>query len=116
MSRLEHEHFQSIASGIEQSLSQNAPSPKDGWHECSLPQYPHLATILGEIGCNCDADGIALHQLRRITFFEEEINIELVDDDGEPMVFSYMIVKSDEAIVEVGQAVGLAEKQPSRRL
>lgn len=59
------------------------------------PQYPELATILGTIGRNCDADGIAVHQLRRITFLEEEVNLELIDDDGEPMVYSYQIVKPD---------------------
>lgn len=64
-------------------------------NEPHIPQHPDLATILGDIGRNCDADGIALHQLRRITFLEDQIDVELVDDDGEPMLYSYIVVKPD---------------------
>jgi hypothetical protein len=45
--------------------------------------YPALETILEKIGRACVADGIALHQLRRITFLEDQVILEGVSRTGE---------------------------------
>jgi hypothetical protein len=44
--------------------------------------YPALRTVLKYIGKVCVADGIGVHQLRRITFFEGEIVLEWVSRTG----------------------------------
>ncbi len=45
--------------------------------------YPALEAILEKIGTACVADGIAVHQLRRITFLEEQVILEWVSHTGE---------------------------------
>jgi len=45
--------------------------------------YPALETILEKIGRACVADGIAVHQLRRITFLEDQVILEGVSRTGE---------------------------------
>jgi hypothetical protein len=45
--------------------------------------YPALETILEKIGRACVADGIAVHQLRRITFLEDQVILEGVSRPGE---------------------------------
>jgi hypothetical protein len=44
--------------------------------------YPPLRLILGKIGNTCVDRGVTLSQLRRITFEEREINVELSQRDG----------------------------------
>lgn len=44
--------------------------------------YPPLRLILGKIGNTCVDRGVGLSQLRRITFGEREINVELGQRDG----------------------------------
>jgi hypothetical protein len=56
------------------------------------PFYPPLDTILDKIGATCLAQGITVGQLRRISFLEVEIRVELTDDGGETSaVHSYPI-------------------------
>mgnify|MGYP003575117957 CR=1 FL=1 len=47
------------------------------------PFYPPLDAILDKIGATCLAQGITVRQLRRISFLEGEITVELADDRGE---------------------------------
>jgi hypothetical protein len=44
--------------------------------------YPALGTVLKYIGKVCVADGIGVHQLRRITFCEGEIVLEWASGTG----------------------------------
>ncbi len=53
--------------------------------------YPDLASILGELSRTCTEHSVALHQLRRISFFDDEIDLELVDDEGEQVHLMYPI-------------------------
>jgi len=53
--------------------------------------YPALETILEEIGRACVADGIAVHQLRRITFLEEQVTLEWVSRTGKWELHTYPI-------------------------
>src|SRR5689334_13944393 len=46
------------------------------------PSYPPLDAILDRVGATCLAQGIAVRQLRRISFLEGEIRVELADDSG----------------------------------
>lgn len=46
--------------------------------------YPPLGSILGKIGRSCLQQGIAVAQLRRITFLESGINVELAGEAGRP--------------------------------
>src|SRR4029453_11156590 len=39
-------------------------------------RYPRLAEILDDIGRTCRDEGIAVEQLRRITFFQDKVNLE----------------------------------------
>jgi hypothetical protein len=56
------------------------------------PSYPPLDTILDKIGATCLAQGITVRQLRRISFLDGEITVELVDDHGQTSaVHSYPI-------------------------
>ncbi|MBI2741465.1 MAG: hypothetical protein HYX38_33635 [Rhodospirillales bacterium] len=56
------------------------------------PSYPPLGAILDKIGATCLAQGIAVGQLRRISFLEGEIRVELADDSGQTStVHSYPI-------------------------
>ena len=60
------------------------------------PSYPPLEAILARIGANCLAQGITVRQLRRISFLEGEIRVELADDRGGPgAVHNYPIDMTD---------------------
>jgi len=50
-------------------------SPHPSW-------YPPLGLILSQIGSTCVERRVSLSQLRRITFEEREINVELSQRDG----------------------------------
>ena len=43
-------------------------------------RYPHLSEILDDIGRTCRDEGIAVEHLRRISFFEDEVNLETDDN------------------------------------
>ena len=53
--------------------------------------YPALETILKNIGKICVADGIGVHQLRRITFLEDQIALEWVSHTGKWELRTYPI-------------------------
>lgn len=60
-----------------------------------LPErYPELPEILDDIGRTCRDEGIAVEQLRRITFFEDEVNLEADDRRGGTDVFTWPILPS----------------------
>ena len=44
--------------------------------------YPELDTIFADIGRTCAKDRVAVAQLRRITFLDREIKVELTDGAG----------------------------------
>jgi hypothetical protein len=46
--------------------------------------YPPLAVILREIGHACSDLGIAVAQLRRISFLPDEVRVELAGGAGQP--------------------------------
>ena len=46
--------------------------------------YPPLAVILREIGRACSDLGIAVAQLRRISFLPDEVRVELAGGAGQP--------------------------------
>ena len=46
--------------------------------------YPPLAVILREIGQACSDQGIAVAQLRRISFLPDEVRVELAGGAGQP--------------------------------
>ena len=48
--------------------------------------YPELADILDELSHACAEHGVAIRQLRRIIFSEEEITLELFDVESEQLV------------------------------
>jgi hypothetical protein len=57
-----------------------------------LPErYPRLSEILDDIGRTCRDEGIAVDQLRRITFFEDEVNLETQDRNGVSDLFTWPI-------------------------
>jgi hypothetical protein len=57
-----------------------------------LPErYPRLSEILDDIGRTCRDEGIAVDQLRRITFFEDEVNLETQDKNGVSDLFTWPI-------------------------
>jgi hypothetical protein len=47
--------------------------------------------VLGKIGRDCVADGIGVRQLRRIAFFEQEVNLEWITAAGKREVHNYPI-------------------------
>lgn len=53
--------------------------------------YPALPEILDDIGRTCRDEGITVEQLRRITFFEDEINLETGDGRGSMNLFTWPI-------------------------
>ena len=55
-------------------------------------RYPHLSEILDDIGRTCRDEGIAVAQLRRISFFEDEVNLETDDRQGGTDVFTWTIM------------------------
>jgi len=55
-------------------------------------RYPELAEILDDIGRTCRDEGIAVDQLQRITFFEDEVNLETDDRRGGTDVFTWPIL------------------------
>jgi hypothetical protein len=58
-----------------------------------LPErYPRLAEILDDIGRTCRDEGIGTEQLRRISFFEDEVNLETRDRHGRRDVFTWPIM------------------------
>jgi hypothetical protein len=54
--------------------------------------YPDLGIIVARIGRALSAEGVAVGQLRRITFLDSEISLELVDVDGRPRACSLPVV------------------------
>jgi len=60
--------------------------------ERHLRSYPDLISILKAIGQTCSLDRIDAQQLRRISFLEEEIKLELVSRSGDQrIIYSYPI-------------------------
>ena len=55
-------------------------------------RYPDLLEILDDIGRTCRDEGIEVEQLRRICFFEHEVNLEAEDRRGGTEVFTWPIV------------------------
>jgi hypothetical protein len=55
-------------------------------------RYPHLSEILDDIGRTCRDEGIAVEQLRRITFFEDEVYLETQDVGGFTNVFTWPVI------------------------
>lgn len=53
--------------------------------------YPPLGDILDRVGRHCLAEGIAVEQLRQITFLDEEINLEVASRHGQPAIHSYLV-------------------------
>jgi hypothetical protein len=56
--------------------------------------YPALKTLFERIARVCVADGIAVHRLRRITLFEEQITLEWLCCTGESQLKMYPIEES----------------------
>jgi hypothetical protein len=54
--------------------------------------YPELSEILDDIGRTCRDEGIAVEQLRRISFFEDAVNLETDDNRGGTDIFTWPIV------------------------
>lgn len=54
-------------------------------------RYPQLSEIFEDIGRTCRDEGIAVEQLRRISFFEDEVNLEADDAHGGSDVFTWPI-------------------------
>jgi hypothetical protein len=54
-------------------------------------RYPQLSEILDDIGRTCRDEGIGVEQLRRISFFEDEVNLETEDTSGTDL-FTWPIV------------------------
>ena len=54
--------------------------------------YPHLSEILDDIGRTCRDEGIAVEHLCRISFFEDEVNLETDDGSGGTDVFTWPIM------------------------
>jgi hypothetical protein len=57
-------------------------------------RYPELPEILDDIGRTCRDEGIAVGQLRRITFFEDEVNLETDDRRGGTDIFTWPVLPS----------------------
>jgi hypothetical protein len=55
-------------------------------------RYPRLSEILDDIGRTCRDEGISVDQLRRISFFEDEVNLETEDTSGDTDVFTWPIM------------------------
>ena len=55
-------------------------------------RYPRLAEILDDIGRTCRDEGIGVEQLRRISFFEDEVNLETEDTGGSRDVIIWPIM------------------------
>lgn len=55
-------------------------------------RYPRLAEILDDIGRTCRDEGIGVERLRRISFFEDEVNLETEDTSGGIDVFTWPIM------------------------
>ena len=54
--------------------------------------YPGLDVLLQGIGRTLRDGGMAMHQLRCIRFFEEHVDIDLVDAANRPVTYIYPIV------------------------
>ena len=58
-----------------------------------LPQrYPKLSEILDDVGRTCRDEGISVEQLQRISFFEDEVNLETDDKRGGTDIFTWPIL------------------------
>jgi hypothetical protein len=55
--------------------------------------YPDLATVLRNIGQTCAEDHIGADQLRRVTFFADEIKLEFVSESDKKVVYTYPLVE-----------------------
>jgi hypothetical protein len=53
--------------------------------------YPALREMLGVIGTSCVKEGITVSQLRRITFGDRQVTVELAEWDERPVTRSYSI-------------------------
>ena len=56
--------------------------------------YPDLWTIVGGVGRTLQAQGVAVGQLRRMTFLDAEISLELVDGNGQPRACSWPLTSA----------------------
>jgi hypothetical protein len=54
--------------------------------------YPELSEILDDVGRTCRDEGVTVKQLRRITFFEDEVNLQTDDSRGGTEVFTWPIL------------------------
>ena len=59
--------------------------------------YPDLWTIVADIGRTLEASGVAVEQLRRMTFLDTEISVELVGADGRIRTCSCLLPRSGTA-------------------
>ena len=60
--------------------------------EPHLRSYPPLISILKAVGQTCSQDRIDAQQLRRISFLEEEVKLELISRSGDQrIIYSYPI-------------------------
>ena len=58
-----------------------------------LPEpYVELSEILDHVGRTCRDEGIAVEQLRRIAFFEDEVNLQIDDRRGGTEIFTWPIL------------------------
>ena len=55
-------------------------------------RYPELSEILDNIGRTCRDEGIGVGQLQRITFFEDEVNLEADGQCDGTDVFTWPIL------------------------
>ena len=54
-------------------------------------RYPRLSEILDDIGRMCRDEGIGVEQLRRISFFEDKVNLETEGTTGATDIFTWPI-------------------------
>ena len=60
--------------------------------EPHLRSYPDLISIFRAVGQTCSQDRIDAKQLRRISFLEEEVKLELVSRSGDQrIIYAYPI-------------------------
>ena len=64
--------------------------------------YPALGGILGVIGTSCATEGIAVSQLRRITFGDRQVTVEFAGADERPVTRTFLI----EAVVRPATPAG----------
>jgi hypothetical protein len=54
-------------------------------------RYPDLQDILDKIGRKCLAHGFDAEQLRRITFFQEKVNVQFVGKAGQAETYTFPV-------------------------